>query len=100
MRPRLYADLLGFVRAACTHASHAGGELPVLPFYVKEHAVGWIRPSFADLLRRWPHGRDGRSDARPREGGRDPRLARRAGERLAPLRRAGAFAHRARRHAP
>jgi 8-oxo-dGTP pyrophosphatase MutT (NUDIX family) len=55
MRPRLYADLLGFVRAACTHASHAGRELPALPFYVKEHAVGWLRPSFADLLRRWPH---------------------------------------------
>jgi 8-oxo-dGTP pyrophosphatase MutT (NUDIX family) len=55
MRPRLYADLLGFVRAACTHASHAGRELPVLPFYVKEHAVGWLRPSFAGLLRRWPH---------------------------------------------
>jgi 8-oxo-dGTP pyrophosphatase MutT (NUDIX family) len=55
MRPRLYADLLGFVRAACTHASHAGSELPVLPFYVKEHAVGWLRPSFADMLRRWPH---------------------------------------------
>jgi len=55
MRPRLYADLLGFVRAACTHASHSGGELPVLPFYVKEHAVGWLRPSFADQLRRWPH---------------------------------------------
>jgi 8-oxo-dGTP pyrophosphatase MutT (NUDIX family) len=55
MRPRLYADLLGFVRAACTHASHAGRELPVIPFYVKEHAVGWLRPSFADLLRRWPH---------------------------------------------
>jgi 8-oxo-dGTP pyrophosphatase MutT (NUDIX family) len=55
MRPRLYADLLGFVRAACTHASHAGRELPVVPFYVKEHVVGWLRPSFADLLRRWPH---------------------------------------------
>ncbi len=55
MRPRLFSDLLGFVRAACTHASHAGRELPVLPFYVKEHAVGWLRPSFADLLRRWPH---------------------------------------------
>ncbi|MGZ5597180.1 MAG: DUF4743 domain-containing protein [Usitatibacter sp.] len=55
MRPRLHADLLGFVRAACTHASHAGREIPVLPFYVKEHAVGWLRPSFADLLRRWPH---------------------------------------------
>lgn len=55
MRPRLYADLLGFVRAACAHASHAGRELPVLPFYVKEHVIGWLRPSFADLLRRWPH---------------------------------------------
>ncbi len=55
MRPRLHADLLGFVRAACTHASHAGREIPVLPFYVKEHALGWLRPSFADLLRRWPH---------------------------------------------
>jgi ADP-ribose pyrophosphatase YjhB (NUDIX family) len=55
MRPRLYADLLGFARAACTHATLAGRELPVLPFYAKEHAVGWLRPSFADLLRRWPH---------------------------------------------
>jgi 8-oxo-dGTP pyrophosphatase MutT (NUDIX family) len=55
MRARLYADLLGFVRTACTHASLAGRELPVLPFYVKEHAVGWLRPSFADQLRRWPH---------------------------------------------
>lgn len=55
MRPRLYADLLGFLRAACTHASQAGRELPVLPFYVREHAVGWLRPSFADQLRRWPH---------------------------------------------
>jgi 8-oxo-dGTP pyrophosphatase MutT (NUDIX family) len=55
MRPRLYADLLGFVRAACTHASHGERELPALPFYVKEHAVGWLRPSFADQLRRWPH---------------------------------------------
>ena len=55
MRPRLYADLLGFLRAACTHASHAGREVPALPFYVREHAVGWLRPSFADQLRRWPH---------------------------------------------
>lgn len=55
MRPRLYADLLGFARAACTHASHGGRELPALPFYVKEHVVGWLRPSFADQLRRWPH---------------------------------------------
>ncbi|HUP97085.1 MAG TPA: DUF4743 domain-containing protein [Usitatibacter sp.] len=55
MRPRLYSDLLGFLRAACTHASHAGREVPALPFYVREHAVGWLRPSFADELRRWPH---------------------------------------------
>ena len=55
MRPRLYADLLAFARAACGHASHANDELPVLPFYVRDHAVGWLRPSFADLLRRWPH---------------------------------------------
>ena len=55
MRPRLYADLLGFIRAACTHSSQAERELPVLPFYVKEHVVGWLRPSFADQLRRWPH---------------------------------------------
>jgi 8-oxo-dGTP pyrophosphatase MutT (NUDIX family) len=55
MRPRVYPDLLGLLRAACTHASHSGRELPVLPFYVKEHVVGWLRPSFADLLRRWPH---------------------------------------------
>ena len=55
MRPRIYADLLGFLRTACTHASHTGRELPVLPFYVREHAVGWLRPSFADQLRRWPH---------------------------------------------
>ncbi len=55
MRSRLYADLLGFLRAACTHASHAGREVPLLPFYVREHALGWLRPSFADQLRRWPH---------------------------------------------
>ena len=55
MRPRAYSDLLGLLRAACTHASHSGRELPVLPFYVREHVVGWLRPSFADLLRRWPH---------------------------------------------
>jgi 8-oxo-dGTP pyrophosphatase MutT (NUDIX family) len=55
MRTRLYADLLGFLRAACTHASQSERELPALPFYVKEHIVGWLRPSFADLLRRWPH---------------------------------------------
>jgi len=55
MRTRVYSDLLGLLRAACTHASHAGQELPALPFYVREHLVGWLRPSFADRLRRWPH---------------------------------------------
>ena len=55
MKPRPYADLLAFLRAACTHASHLGRELPLLPFYVREHAVGWLRPSFAQELRRWPH---------------------------------------------
>ncbi|SRR5258706_818117 len=55
MRPRLHVDLLGFLRTACTHASHAGREVPLLPFYVREHAVGWLRPSFAEELRRWPH---------------------------------------------
>jgi len=55
MRTRVYADLLAFARAACTHASNAGLELPALPFYVREHIVGWLRPSFADRLRRWPH---------------------------------------------
>src|SRR5205085_4175558 len=55
MRTRVYADLLAFLRAACTHASQAGREVPALPFYVRESVVGWLRPSFADLLRRWPH---------------------------------------------
>ncbi len=55
MKTRLYADLSAFVRAACTHASHLDREVLLLPFYVREHAVGWLRPSFADLLRRWPH---------------------------------------------
>jgi 8-oxo-dGTP pyrophosphatase MutT (NUDIX family) len=55
MKTRLYADLTAFVRAACTHSSHLDREVPLLPFYVREHPVGWLRPSFADLLRRWPH---------------------------------------------
>jgi 8-oxo-dGTP pyrophosphatase MutT (NUDIX family) len=55
MKTRLYADLTAFVRAACTHASHLDREVPLLPFYVREHPVGWLRPSFADILRRWPH---------------------------------------------
>ena len=55
MRTRVYADLLAFLRTACTHASQVGRELPALPFYVRESAVGWLRPSFADQLRRWPH---------------------------------------------
>ncbi len=55
MKTRLYADLTAFVRAACTHASHLDREVPLVPFYVRSHALGWLRPSFADLLRRWPH---------------------------------------------
>jgi len=55
MGTRQHADLLGFVRAACSHASLSGNELPVLPFYVKQHPIGWLRPSFAGELRRWPH---------------------------------------------
>ncbi len=55
MKTRLYADLTAFVRAACTHSSHLDREVPLLPFYVREHPVGWIRPAFADVLRRWPH---------------------------------------------
>ncbi|MBL0141866.1 MAG: DUF4743 domain-containing protein [Betaproteobacteria bacterium] len=55
MKTRLYSDLTAFVRAACTHASHLDREVPLLPFYIREHPVGWLRPSFADLLRRWPH---------------------------------------------
>jgi 8-oxo-dGTP pyrophosphatase MutT (NUDIX family) len=55
MKTRLFADLVAFARAACTHASHLDREVPLVPFYVREHPVGWLRPSFADLLRRWPH---------------------------------------------
>ena len=55
MKTRLFADLAAFARAACTHASHLDREVPLLPFYVREQPVGWLRPSFADLLRRWPH---------------------------------------------
>lgn len=55
MKTRLFADLTAFARAACTHASHLDREVPLLPFYVREHPVGWLRPSLADLLRRWPH---------------------------------------------
>jgi 8-oxo-dGTP pyrophosphatase MutT (NUDIX family) len=55
MKTHLYADLAAFVRSACTHASHLDREIPLLPFYVRSHAVGWLRPSFAAELRRWPH---------------------------------------------
>ena len=55
VKSRPHSDLLGFLRTACTHASHMGRELPLVPFYVKEHPVGWLRPSFAEELGRWPH---------------------------------------------
>ena len=54
MRPRLYADLSAFVRAACTHASHLDREVPLVAFHAGGHAVGWMRPSFAEHLRRFP----------------------------------------------
>ncbi len=55
MKPRAFKDLADVLRAACTHASHLGREVPLLPFYVQDFAVGWLRPSFAAELRRWPH---------------------------------------------
>jgi 8-oxo-dGTP pyrophosphatase MutT (NUDIX family) len=55
MKKHVYADLPAFIRDACTHASHLGREVPLLPFYAKEHAIGWLRPSLADQLHRWPH---------------------------------------------
>lgn len=55
MKKHVYADLPAFIRDACTHASHLGREVPLLPFYTREHAIGWLRPSFAELLQRWPH---------------------------------------------
>jgi 8-oxo-dGTP pyrophosphatase MutT (NUDIX family) len=55
MKPRRHADLADLVRTACTHASHLDREVPLVPFDVQEHTLGWLRPSFADLLRRWPH---------------------------------------------
>ena len=55
METLLFSSLVSFTRPACTHASHLGREVPLVPFYVREHPVGWLRPSFADLLRRWPH---------------------------------------------
>ena len=55
MRTRLYTDLVAFARTACVHAAPTGSELPALPFYVRDRVLGWLRPSFADRLRRWPH---------------------------------------------
>jgi 8-oxo-dGTP pyrophosphatase MutT (NUDIX family) len=55
MKPRRFPDLRGFLQDACTHASHHGRELPFLPFYVKEHPIGWLTPAFASELERWPH---------------------------------------------
>jgi len=55
MKRRLHASLLGFLKTACTHASQLDREVLLTPFMVKELPVGWLRPSFADLLRRWPH---------------------------------------------
>ena len=55
MKPRRHADLADLVRTECTHARHLDREVPLVPFDVEGHTLGWLRPSFADLLRRWPH---------------------------------------------
>ena len=63
MKRRLHASLLGFLRNACTHASQLDREVLLTPFMVGEFAVGWLRPSFAAELRRWPHVFSFTSDA-------------------------------------
>jgi 8-oxo-dGTP pyrophosphatase MutT (NUDIX family) len=55
MKRRLHASLLGFLKTACTHASQLDREILLTPFVVQDLPVGWLRPSFADQLRRWPH---------------------------------------------
>ena len=55
MKPRRHADLADLVRTACTHASNLDREMPLLAFEVQDHTLGWLRPSFADALKRWPH---------------------------------------------
>jgi 8-oxo-dGTP pyrophosphatase MutT (NUDIX family) len=55
MKRRLHASLLGFLKTACTHSSQLDREILLTPFMVQDLPVGWLRPSFADLLRRWPH---------------------------------------------
>ena len=55
MKPRRHADLAALVRTACTHASHLDREVPLVPFEVQQHTLGWLRPSFANELKRWPH---------------------------------------------
>ena len=55
MKPRRHADLADLVRSACTHASHLDREITLVAFEVQDHTLGWLRPSFANALRRWPH---------------------------------------------
>jgi 8-oxo-dGTP pyrophosphatase MutT (NUDIX family) len=55
MKPRRHADLAALVRTACTHASHLDREVPLVAFDVQGHTLGWLRPSFANALERWPH---------------------------------------------
>ncbi len=55
MKPRPFTNLLGFLKSACTHASHEGRELPFLPLYIRDQPLGWVKPSFANELQRWPH---------------------------------------------
>ena len=55
MKSRRHADLADLVRSACTHASHLDREISLVAFEVQDHTLGWLRPSFANALRRWPH---------------------------------------------
>ena len=55
MKRRLHSSLLGFLKNACTHASQLDREILLTPFMVGDLSLGWLRPSFADALRRWPH---------------------------------------------
>src|SRR5690348_12730696 len=108
LRPRrLHARLAGRARASGAALLRAGARGGVAAALLRRPAAPLAprlrgEPRIRDAPREAGHGRgaqrrDGGGDARARARGRDPRLARRAGERLAPLCRAGAPARRARR---
>ena len=53
MKKHVYADLSAFIRTACTHASHLGREVPLLPFYVKEHAENFMMHLMVENADEW-----------------------------------------------